>query len=50
MIIEFEFKTQADGVGEAQLDAERYLAKHILDDEGTNSIHYKKFDVGKDSW
>ena len=45
MVIEFEFTTDADGVGDAEFDACRFLENHIMDDEGDNPINIKIFEI-----
>ena len=36
----FILETDADGIGEAQWDASRYIADHILDDEDLTPIEW----------
>ncbi len=42
--MEFEFTTDADGLGDAQWDALYHLKKHVMEDECDRGIDFHKFE------
>jgi len=48
LIAEFEFETDADSVGDAQVDALRFVQAHIMDDEDQRPIRIKRLAIGEE--